>query len=572
MRLYYAFTVLLAAQTRAGPEQVSVAVRNLAGRPVMVSWLQPGREPRARVPQEKKPLKNASVMSIDSFLGHEFIVAEARRDEGKQDMHESCAFWASVDECAKNPSYMLKSCARACARAASNSTDEPDELAVVFQVADSPETVTVVDANGTWAVERSGPAHDAASALEQALDECGLHPAAETCSELSPCVGAKLEAVLEAKVAALALERGIYEASRAEFPVASPDHEAKAPPTREDLAKVDREIRAGTAAGEAADLAASCPAGEVACIGETLKKRFIALAKATAAARRSTRLRRHDKRNASCAAHVDRVPEDVQEETWAWDPFAPSLVWGDDGPPARNLSVPAEPARRVRHLFKPAAVPAALISVVDDFLSDEECDAVKAQATPRLARATHAHEGDLAHVSKARDSQQATVRPARGRSGERDFHDPIARLKARTVALANAMSNFSLGLAGQEDLMAVQYNKGQQYMLHCDGSCDGTPFAPGGRLATVLMYCETADGGGTAFPNANVHVVPQRGQAVYFHYRGWDPAGTMEDWHTEHSGCPLRNGSKWVITQWLRDGVSKERPHSRFDPSGGPIG
>ena len=66
--------------------------------------------------------------------------------------------------------------------------------------------------------------------------------------------------------------------------------------------------------------------------------------------------------------------------------------------------------------------------------------------------------------------------------------------------------------------------------------------------------------------------MPQRGQAVYFHYRGWDPAGAMEDWHTEHSGCPLRDGSKWVITQWLRDGVSKERPHSRFDPSGGPIG
>ena len=125
-------------------------------------------------------------------------------------------------------------------------------------------------------------------------------------------------------------------------------------------------------------------------------------------------------------------------------------------------------------------------------------------------------------------------------------------------------------LDGQEDLMAVQYNPGQQYMLHCDGSCDGSPFVAGGRISTVLMYCATADGGGTAFPNANVHVLPQKGQAVYFHFRGQD--GMMEDWHTEHSGCPVKAGEKWVVTQWIRDGVSKQHPHSRFDPSGGPIG
>jgi hypothetical protein len=86
-----------------------------------------------------------------------------------------------------------------------------------------------------------------------------------------------------------------------------------------------------------------------------------------------------------------------------------------------------------------------------------------------------------------------------------------------------------------------------------------------------LMYCAAADGGGTAFPNAGVHVVPKRGQAVYFSFRSSDSEGLMEDWHTEHSGCPVREGSKWVVTQWLRDGVSKENPHSRFDPSGGPV-
>lgn len=46
----------------------------------------------------------------------------------------------------------------------------------------------------------------------------------------------------------------------------------------------------------------------------------------------------------------------------------------------------------------------------------------------------------------------------------------------------------------------------------------------------------------------------------------------MENWHTEHSGCPVFSGEKWVITQWLRDGVSSQRPASMFSPFGGKIG
>ena len=101
---------------------------------------------------------------------------------------------------------------------------------------------------------------------------------------------------------------------------------------------------------------------------------------------------------------------------------------------------------------------------------------------------------------------------------------------------------------------------------------DGSPFVNGGRVATILMYCAVADGGGTSFPNAGVHITPSRGQAVYFHFREPDPESNMEDWHTEHSGCPVKDGAKWVVTQWLRGGVDTDHPHSRFDPSGGPIG
>ena len=97
---------------------VPVAVRNLVGRDVIVAWLQPGPEPRTRIPQQAKPLTNSSVMSIDSFATHEFIVYDAAAEQQsnikKPDGHESCEFWASVGECAANPGYMLVTCANAC--------------------------------------------------------------------------------------------------------------------------------------------------------------------------------------------------------------------------------------------------------------------------------------------------------------------------------------------------------------------------------------------------------------------------------------------------------------------------
>ena len=42
----------------------------------------------------------------------------------------------------------------------------------------------------------------------------------------------------------------------------------------------------------------------------------------------------------------------------------------------------------------------------------------------------------------------------------------------------------------------------------------------------------------------------------------------MDDGYTEHSGCPVLKGEKWITTVWMRDGVSHEEPWTIFDPSG----
>jgi hypothetical protein len=73
-------------------------------------------------------------------------------------------------------------------------------------------------------------------------------------------------------------------------------------------------------------------------------------------------------------------------------------------------------------------------------------------------------------------------------------------------------------------------------------------------------------GGGTAFPKANVFVKPKKHMAVFFSYKGED--GRMDTGLTEHAGCTVLQGEKWIATSWLREGVSKQYTFENYDPSG----
>ena len=227
---------------------------------------------------------------------------------------------------------------------------------------------------------------------------------------------------------------------------------------------------------------------------------------------------------------------------------------------------PADGARR-RTLVNGTGAAAVL---VDGFATEKECAHLKAATMHNLTAAT---------VSAAGGALDATLR--RSSSAAPPDGDEVA---ARVAQRARDAAVGILGLpdalrygGGQEPLNVVRYAPGDAYPGHCDGSCDGTPYLPGGRVASVVVYCEAAAAGGdVVFPGAGVRPQsPEPGSALFLGYRDerdHSPSlHLMDGGLTRHAGCEVTSGEKWVLTLFLRDGVDDYwRQWWAFDTYGWP--
>lgn len=215
---------------------------------------------------------------------------------------------------------------------------------------------------------------------------------------------------------------------------------------------------------------------------------------------------------------------------------------------------------------------ASKIHVVEGFVSEEECTAMEAAAEGKLHKATTANGEGGSHYSDARKAMQAGIVVPWDKEGE---GDPIAAMSRRIYDYTNHATDLDLSEHGQENLMSIQYfGRGDddeapdRYSPHCDGECKGMPHKEGGRVATMVMYCTVPEkGGATNFMNAGVHVVPIKGNAVFFSYINAETMITDKGF-TQHSGCPVTVGSKKIVTQWMRHGVSSETPWTAFNTLG----
>jgi hypothetical protein len=206
------------------------------------------------------------------------------------------------------------------------------------------------------------------------------------------------------------------------------------------------------------------------------------------------------------------------------------------------------------------------IHVVIDFISPHECEAIVEAAAPTLHRGTVADGKGGSRLSENRKAWQA------GLKVDWSTESAIASVSRRIFDYANHATGYNMTVDGQEDIMSIQYfGNGVQdktpdrYMPHCDGDCDGLPLKTGGRVATMVVYCDVPEiGGGTNFQNSNVFVKPQVGAAAFFSYLNLVTL-IHEQGFTTHSGCPVLEGTKRIAVQWMRIGVDSENPWDSFD-------
>ncbi len=235
--------------------------------------------------------------------------------------------------------------------------------------------------------------------------------------------------------------------------------------------------------------------------------------------------------------------------------------WTHEDKPGQNVT---------RQVFILHDRPDSQIHALGDFISQEECDAITEAAAKKLHRGTVADGAGGSRLSEHRKAWQAGIKVNWEKEKDGDL---IARVMRRVYDYTNNAVHYNLTIDGQEDLMSIQYfGKGKdsiespdQYRPHCDGDCDGLPHKAGGRVATMVMYCNAPElGGGTNFQNANVFVKPQVGAAAFFSYLN---AKTMykEKEFTSHSGCPVIEGTKRIAVHWMRVGVDAENPWDSFN-------
>jgi len=185
------------------------------------------------------------------------------------------------------------------------------------------------------------------------------------------------------------------------------------------------------------------------------------------------------------------------------------------------------------------------IFVVDNFLTNDECDALVATAGPLLQRSkTHAAAGSEA--TKGRTSLTCHL-------AKKVFPCPLMLQKIQTL------TNKPYG--HMELPQVARYASSQRYVEHYDGvdphTDAGRAFCASGgqRVATVLMYInDVAEGGATRFKRLDLEVKPKKGNALIF-FPGFMNGELDTD--ALHAGMPAVD-TKWVSQVWIRQSFRED--------------
>jgi prolyl 4-hydroxylase len=184
------------------------------------------------------------------------------------------------------------------------------------------------------------------------------------------------------------------------------------------------------------------------------------------------------------------------------------------------------------------------VVVLENVLSDEECDELIACAAARLTRSSVI--GDAEGGIGANETRTSSGMTLRLRENE-----IVRRVDERLAALVDWPTDWS------EGLQVLRYERTQEYRPHCDW------FDPemkglekylsygGQRLSTFIMYLSDVErGGATVFPKVGLEIRPKKGGAVFFMNVDHDKVPIHQ---TLHAGSPVLKGVKYIASKWLRE-------------------
>lgn len=191
------------------------------------------------------------------------------------------------------------------------------------------------------------------------------------------------------------------------------------------------------------------------------------------------------------------------------------------------------------HPSTPTLASSSPISLIDNFLTGEQCDKLVELAKNRFVTSTVYSTNTGAVDMSARSSSCAYFK-----RGEND----LIKLIEDKVA-----SELDINLNQIEPLQIVKYEKGQQYKYHYDYFGNETDQVQNQRVHTILVYLndlDEADGGSTHFPLYKIRTYPYKGRAI-----GWNnlDSDDKENKLTLHAGEPILSDKvKYVLTIWTR--------------------
>ena len=191
-----------------------------------------------------------------------------------------------------------------------------------------------------------------------------------------------------------------------------------------------------------------------------------------------------------------------------------------------------------------------ILFVVNDFLSDDECQAFIDASAGKLKLSTVIGiDKQIQH--KNRTSENCWI--------HHDANEVIHEVSKRFSILVQ------MPIRNAEQYQLVYYKEGGQYKSHFDSFDYETEegknnWNPGGqRMITLIAYLnDVEEGGGTGFPELDLIIQAKKGDVVVFHNTLPDnPSASHPKINPKslHSGMPVIKGEKWMVKLWFRENL-----------------